>query len=238
MVVIFVVVLSLFIFFLVGQLSNDKSDFYLIFDTSNMFIKDDNGWMVSDDTDNIPNEKFAIYENGKYLGSYYLQYNNRFFVYDSNKKVIKIEGELLAYNGGKRLKVIYPEFDVAANDDYEYLDSVRSFLGIDDNEKVSLTKYEYDINNDKKDETIYIANVYIDNYEYYTLMFLNDDDVTVLKRSNSSDDIYTLNYLIDYDNDKRYELVVLTDVFSNPSLSCYTLFGYDDSKKMIKLVGC
>lgn len=242
-----IVVFYLFvtIFLINNFLKKKESDFYLIVDDYTLLIRSDGIWTNETDSMEVPKERFAVYQNGEYQDAYYLQYNNKWFIYDDNDKVVKRNGALLAYNGKKLLDVISVEDEAIASEDYNNIDSAILELNYPTYGEISVfDKFVYDIDNNKKDETLYtVSNVYSEKEEekYYSIVFfVTEDDIVIVDSDINSDRYSTatfeLSYLIDTDNNKKYEFLVMTDYFSNPENPCQSLYEYD--KEVIELVGC
>lgn len=225
-------------------LKND-STFYLILDDYTLLMKKDGLWSNESNNKKVSKEKFAIYYDGNYQGAYYLQYNNKWFIYDEYDKVVTKKGALLAYNGNRLLDVIRIDDELITMDDYSNIDNAVSKLGYPRYNEISLfDKVYYDLDHDKKNEVLYaISNVYSSKQEelFYSIVFLVDGDNIIIVDSDTNKDMYStatyeLSYLIDIDKNKKYEFIVMRDYFSNPEDTCHSLYEYHN--EVVELVGC
>lgn len=191
----------------------------------------ENKWRNSGSNIVYGDAKYNIYIYSQYMGKYDLDLGKeKWYYFDSNYDDANFKGELFAYNGTRKFKMIDYKTSEILTDDLKYLNEINDSINISNikitdliiNQKVSL-----DMDNDGKEEQLYaISNFYCETCEniseYYSLVFIVDDNkVQLLAQSYtdasnySSVPIYDINYIIDIDEDNEYEIILSKSTYGN-----------------------
>lgn len=223
-----------FILFGIPELKNSKS----VIKNLNIIIGHDtfwgydkkSGWDVKTKNIIYGNKTYNVYIDSNYKGKYDIELvNETYYFYDKNINKVNYSGDLFAYSGDANI-IINNDYNTSqiGLDDIKY---VNKFINELKNEKISLfdlttnKKIEFDIDNDKKDEQIYIlSNFGCDNCQnsnYFSLVFIVDNNkASLLSKSYSENDYYGINfydlaYIIDINNDNNYEIILSKSTFGN-----------------------
>lgn len=231
-VIIFGIVM--FIFFGVPELKKSKN----ITDNLNIIIGHDtfwsydkkSGWNVKSKNITYGNQMYNVYINSDYKGKYDIELiNDTFYYYDKNVNKTTYSGDLFAYSGGGSI-IIKDDYDTSqiTLDDIKYVNNLIEELKDTEISIFDLTlnkKIAIDLDNDKKDEYIYILSNFgcenCKNSDYFSIVFIVDNNkASLLSKSYDKTDYYGINfydleYILDINNDNNYEIVLSKSTFGN-----------------------
>ena len=181
--------------------------------------------------------KFEVYKDQEYKGSYYIQnYDDTWYFFDDKNVSQDLYGQLFAYKSDKAIDVVnFKEEEPSLMEVNSVLNKynikVNSFDDLSISQKISM-----DFDNDGTDEYIYsLSNymsntvkttifsivVYVDNDKYSDIIKFLDKDVKY---------IYSLSNIIDVNEDKKYEIIVEHEKPYNASLNCHSMYGLKKGK--------
>lgn len=122
---------------------------------------------------------FRVVEDNKELGDYYLWHDDKWYVFDENKKAIKLDGKMIAYQANYDMDVA--DFQEVSIDDYTYVNQVLQENNISTSSRfTSAYKVLLDFDHDSRDEEFYIiSNAFpldFDPDEIFSIAFMVKDD--------------------------------------------------------------
>lgn len=217
--IIYVVLMLLF----VGKdaLVKNKDATTIIVGDYTVWNYSDNNWLnITNSTtlDDISWLDYDVYLDNKELGKYYLWYDdNKWYIFDQNKKAINKEGSLLAFRSNYDIKV--KNFDTKEIRNYYHVNKV-----LEENDLSTSSKYtvanevSLDIDSDGQEETLYfVSNAFPLDFspsKTFTFVFMVKNskiyqiynDVAPYKLNNGCKPY--LSAVMDIDQDSTYEIVV------------------------------
>lgn len=194
--------------------------------------------------DNVFDTKFYIYDNNKYKGVYEIKYHNdKMYLFDDYRNSIKLDGELIA-TSSKNIEVKEFEINGITNTNNYIIKEIEkeNKLKIENMEQFSINqKIVLDFDNDGKNEELYLLSnmfnmdvnqiekalsyvLYVDNKKIQKIINLAVND-------NERFDSYSyyISGIIDYNNDKKYELIISKGMF-RPYPSCQIIYELSKGK--------
>ncbi len=209
-----------------GELAKKKEATTIIIGDSTIWNYSDNSWLNITNGDTIEDISwldYTVYLDNKKLGNYYLWYNDKWYIFDSNKKSINKEGNLLAFRSNYNIKIA--DFEVNNIRNYYNVAKVLEENNLSTSSKYTVaSEVELDIDNDNNKETLYfISNAFpIDFYPttIFSIVFiLKDGKIETLYKNISSNTTNNgckpyLSAIIDVDQDNTYELVISCGKYS------------------------
>lgn len=188
-------------------------------------------------------KNYEVYEDSKYLGELKLTYNDKLYLFDSERKPVRYENSIIAVKGSIDIGVI-PFKNTTISNSNKVVTKILKEKKIKVSRDTLTSKLiKIDLDNDGKLEEIYtISNVFnTDDYSnsIAIIAVLENNEITYLKE-DVKEGKYTLTMcmpyiqnIIDIDKDKKYEIITTCSYYSNNG-TCHTLF--DNDYKMLK--GC
>ncbi len=241
-ILIILVIFFIAMYLLLGKdnLAKDKEETTIIIGNDTIWNYSDRRWMaISNPTtkDNLNWLDYEVYLDSKYIGKYYLwSDDNKWYIFDSNKKAVNKEGSLIAYRANYEIKV--KDFETKQIRNNYHAQQVLKNNNLSTSSKYTVSEEtSIDLDNDGKNETIYfISNAFALDFNPDTMFSF----VFMVKNSKIYP-IYTdvapnyanngckpyLSAVIDVDNDNTYELVVSCGRYSvdQPVVMLYKLVG-------------
>jgi len=239
-VLIILFIFSLIVFLTVKNNNSKSNNLYLIIDQSSVFEYNKNKWQSISKLkyDQYNWKKCNYYEDSKFLGSNYLVYtNNKWYVFNSNKEAILQNNTFLAIGGNKKVQV---KNITQVNTDQTDEILIRQVLNensiTDYQNYVTRSKVVTDLDNDNKNETLYIlSNMFPTDFspsKVYNIVFVKDDDAIlyIYKDIDELANMYDnckvyLNNIIDINQDSNYEIIIGCGYYSTNGVknNMYTL---------------
>ena len=232
-IIVFYLALAI-IFFGWESFMNKFQGLNIMLSTGEKWQLKDGKWSDIKDESKYNWEKFDVYIDNQLLGNYDLLYNDKWYIFDENKKSIKYDGKILAIRGNKKYEVIeFNEKDL--NDDGKNaLREVLSEYDIDYPKELTYAKrVNLDIDGDSKEETIYtISNAFTYETELnkkFSTVFILDGKKKVLYFDyvNVGDQydlcVPKVNSIIDINKDLKYEIILECKYFSEMGV-CGSLY--------------
>ena len=216
---------------------DNKSD-YLIIENTDMLIYENNSFRRLNNKQDI-NREFNIFINKEYFGKYYLRYLNNWNIFDENDNYYDYEGSLIAYTDGINVKIAnfnILEISEIEKEEISNIDNNIIYNNLTINEKV-----EYDLdNNGYLDKIVNISNLdSLDEPVYFNLIYLNlNGEISVLMKQIVDEEnvlitpIYTINQILNINNNEYYDLLFKEENYSNQSKDSNILYEYDDGYKL------
>ena len=209
------------------MLIKSKDEMTLIIGDTSVWIYKDKGWTNITNPSTIESiswTNYDVYLDNKNIGNYYLwNDDDKWYVFDANKKAITREGTLLAVKANYDIKV--KNFSTADIRNYYHVEKVLEENDLSTSSKYTVaTETTIDIDNDGNNETFYfVSNAFSLDYnpsEIFSLVFMVKNskiypmytDIAP-NRSNNGCKPY-LSAVVDVDEDNIYEMVVSCGKYS------------------------
>ena len=215
----------------------EKIQSYLV--TSNTKFRYENKELVKLDDNSTNWKKYNIYVNNSYIGEYQLQYNEKWHIYDEDRNPIKYEGNIIATSNLEIKVYNYEKQDITDSE----ANRINEFLN---NEKVNIVEYnkynskiEIDLDNDNKNEKLYIVNSKIngnDNNIFSMILLDKSNKITVVSSkvvplySKEKILLYDIYGIIDIEDDKKLEIIVNETQYSQPDTSNEQVYKLNNNK--------
>lgn len=226
---ILIIIISILIIILINN-SNSNSTYIII---DNEVIKYEDGLYNTVPFEESIDKLFRIMAQGNYMGNYYSDH------YDSESDLIFFKQDDKSYVFkdsiiGLQNNVDYIEFEKLSfdKDDLKLLNSIYNGRRFDSiKEFTEASKVVIDLDNNGVDDIIYNAIYELDNDYIYSVIFVNlNGNIQILDEDQGYDEgkrvvntIFLLEYIIDINKDKKYELIFSKYNNDVPSYSIYSL---------------
>lgn len=164
--------------------------------------------------------KYKIYLSNNYIGNYKIVVNNsKIYAFDNDNNSLQYNGSIIAINSNYEINIKNPTYDIYTEEDDNILKSIMQDYNLYTfkNNKINL-----DINNDEKEETLYIVNCYNSNELVFSGLYLYNDKLIEIIRSDDLNYVsYNIESLIDIDNDNKFELLISSNLNNIKSYKIY-----------------
>ena len=216
----------------------EKKYFTLIVDPNLKVKYDGKNWIII--TDNLAKLEpdVEVYDYNGYLGKYgvsYLKNNNRWIVYDKDMKEVDNEGDIVAFKSKLNTKYYEVAREEISLSDRETIDKILKNNKIDiTSENAYSSKYRIDLNGDRKEDTLFISNLFSsDNVsgDAYTLALaiIKNKEYVIKLIGQENDNSFMvpalkLDAIFDVDGD-GYKEIVLTSSSYGDSNVCVSVTG-------------
>lgn len=229
-----------------------KKSSYILIDNNIRWEYRKGYWYNLNDKDlvKILNEnEFQVFENKRKMGTYHLNnYDETWYFFDSKNNSKQIEGKFFGFSGDKTINVLNREPVEMSSLDEEYYRQILNDNKISYEELKNLStkqKLVYDLDDDGETETIYaVSNVFsntIYSDKVFSFVYIIDNQKIQLLTSeiNEIRDVlstysYSIAYIVDINEDRKYELILEGNIF-RPNSDCYKMFQeIRGNYKMIK----
>lgn len=201
----------------------------------NTYLQYENGkWKDEIENKNqMLGKKYKIYQNSDYLYSGVLQYtDNKWYAFDDNNKPLSLQQDFFAYKGNINIDVVqYHIMDMSENEILEAEQILKDNGILFKPSYVKTSKITYDLNNDGKEESIYIISNTLGMEEqnlYFSLVYVKINGNTNILVKHISEDMYdvpsvNVKQILDYNKDKKYELII-EKIYFDQIGTCHEIF--------------
>lgn len=229
-ILVALVVFSLIMYFALGQsnIKSGKRELTLIVGDNAVWNYDNRKWSHISSNKTIEKlswQDYKVYIDNKQLGNYYLWYDNeKWYIFDANRKAVTRNGPIIAYRGNYDIQV--KDFQTEQTRNIYYVEKILKEKNLSTrNDYTVLTESKFDIDNDGIIENFYfVSNAFsmeqtpskvfafvfmIKNnqiYPIYESIEQNDNNVNGCKPY--------LSAVLDIDEDNIYEMVISCGRFS------------------------
>lgn len=245
-IILITYLLIAFIFFKKNEDNeNQATESYLVTNNSKYTYKDKKFEKVVD-TEKYNWKDYNIYINNEFFGNYKLQFNKRWYIYNEQRDSIKYEGDIIATSN---IDMNVYGFD-KSNITEEEQTRINNYL---EKQNIDLVQYEtnnskieIDLDNDNKEEKIYIVNSQINNNpenKFSLILIEKNNNFEILVSKVIAKDVvdkielFNIYGFIDIDNDEKKEILVSRMIFSQPEKDCEMIFK-SKNKKYEKMTDC
>ena len=168
-IIIIILVIYFLVLYLIWGKDNVKKESY----TTTIMVGDNTIWSFSgkkwlnitqkSSVDKLNWQKFNVYVDNENLGENYVWHDDKWYVFDNNKKAVPFTGKFLAYRANYDINVL--DFEEANIDDLKYVNEVLKDNDLNESVKFTTsTKTTVDIDNDGIGEDFYlISNAFADD---------------------------------------------------------------------------
>ncbi len=241
-VLIIIMLIFFLIMFVVFGLDNIKKESYdttIIVGKNTVWSYKNKKWInISKPYDKLNWKKYNVYLNNEYNGNRYLWYSDKWYIFDSKKNALKLEGDLLAYKSNYDISIY--NFETSKIDDYFYVNSVLEENNLpSDSQYTSNYKIEFDYDNDGKEEEFYlITNAFPMEGEpekIFSIVFMvKNEEIYPIYNNISNNTGFNgckpyFNTFIDVDNDSKYEFILSCAKYS-VSTTTDILYKFEDNE--------
>lgn len=162
-------------------------------------------------------QEFTVYLDNKKAGNYLLWHDDKWYLFDKNKKAVPTTGSLLAYRSNYDLKI--KDFTVTDITEPSYVKQVLEENNLSFSSKLTASSLtSFDIDNDQINEEFYvISNAFADDFNpdtIFSIVFMVKEGKVYYLYNDISPNTTNngckpyLNSFIDVDNDNKYEVIV------------------------------
>lgn len=208
------------------------------------YIKYENGiWSdVTKDTKKMLSKSYHIYSDHQFLYDGVLQYTlHKWYAFDKHDQPLSLPDSFFAYRGNRKI-------DLYSFKEEELLESeLQEVKGLLKNEQIdialenlNLSKVRFDLNQDSKEETIFIAsNAFQEEQSiYFSIVFLKMNGKTDVLIKDISEDMMevpgiSLREIFDYNGDHNSELL-FEKIYFDQIGTCHQILEYENSYQTIK----
>lgn len=220
----------------------DNKNSYIIFNDKTILSIEKNKYTYMNDNDIINKKKFAVYDYNEYLGEYNVKIDdNTYKVYDDNYNLVKFKTSFIAiYSPKNKVKMNTNKKESLSQEDFDILKKVLSENNIE-NYTYLLTAEKRQVKIDEN-KYIYVYNVsnssIINNdNKYFSIIFTVDNNQynvlkinVVDKEEYNNSKIYSIEAIIDMNNDEKDEIVINTFISSQNGTTEKEIYTYSDNK--------
>ena len=187
--------------------------------------------------DDIEDNQFVVYIDNQYMGSYKLKYGTIWNLFDNNNSYVEYSGKLLAYS--ENFNVNVPNYEITTVSENE-IREITSILNHNINANTlsinEVVNIDLDFNG-IDDKIVNVSNLdsLEDEQYYFNLCYvvLNGEIQTLILDNVEYKDIlaypvYEINYLLQYDNNNYYSIILQEGYFSNVGETQNNLYNLTD----------
>lgn len=203
-------------------------------DKLTLIVGDETIWTLENDSwTNVTNsstiaslnwKSYKVYLDNKAFGKYYLWKNdNKWYVFDKNKKAVSTDGNILAYDANYDIKV--KNFSTKNIRNYYHVEKMLEKNNLSPSSKYTVaTETSLDIDNDGANETFYfVSNAFSLDYnpnKIFSFVFMVKNskiypmytDIAPNMTNNGCKPY--LSAVIDMDKDNKYEMIISCGKYS------------------------
>ena len=197
----------------------------------------DNPTLPSDPAEPQYKMLVIVYIDNQYLGSYKLKYGTIWNLFDNNNSYVEYSGKLLAYS--ENFIVNVPNYEITTVSENE-IREITSILNHNINANTlsinEVVNIDLDFNG-IDDKIVNVSNLdsLEDEQYYFNLCYvvLNGEIQTLILDNVEYKDIlaypvYEINYLLQYDNNNYYSIILQEGYFSNVGETQNNLYNLTD----------
>lgn len=187
--------------------------------------------------DDIEDNQFVVYIDNQYLGSYKLKYGTIWNLFDNNDTYIEYTGSLFAYSENFNVNVPnYEKTTVGENEIREISTILNRSIDAVSFSIDEVVNIDLDFNG-VVDKIVNVSNLdSVDAQQYYfnlCYIVLNGEIQTLILDNVDIEDllaypIYEINYLLQYDNNNYYSIILQEGYFSNVGETQNNLYNLTD----------
>ena len=227
-VIIAVILIIYFVVFrFISFVINKENSKYasLIIDGVNIWEYKESTWKsLTEDEFDDEDTLYDLYSSGEYYGDYTIKINNKkLYAFDTKYNSLQYKDSIMAINSNYDINVYFFGYSEVTDEDRNILSGV-----INNNYSNNIKKISIDVNDNEKDEYFYIVDYFVENEVTFTEIYYYDGKLRDIVTNNGSRYlIYDIAYIIDINDDDKYEVVVSNSYFNTMTYKVYKLDGKD-----------
>lgn len=226
-IVIGLLVIYLVVFRVISLAINKENSKYanIVVDGVNIWEYKEGNWrVVSEDEFGEEEQIFDLYSSSEYYGDYTVKVNNKkLYAFDDKYKSLQYKDSVLAINSNYDIDVFFFGYSVVSEEDKTILADV-----INVNYNSDIRKIPLDVNNDDVEDCFYVIDYYESNEVLFTEIYYYDGKLrNIINNNGAMYSIYDIDYILDINNDEKYEIIVSSSYFNVVSYKVYKLDGKD-----------
>lgn len=225
--IIIVYFLVLFLFIGKDKIKSSKREVTIVLDHDTVFKLKGTSWKNASseiEKKDLDWTEFNVFVNHENLGKYYLWYDEKWYLFDKDKKPYNYEiGSFLAIQSNDEIKVL--NFTPSTPEDMTYIKQALKENNITWVEDFSVNNlYQIDFDNDGTIENFYaISNAFLENApsnQVFSIVFMEKNgQINYLYKSIDENNGQNsckpyLNTVIDLTGDNTYEIILSCGYFS------------------------
>lgn len=229
-VITIILVVYLVVFFLIYGLSNMKNGqrkLTLLVGDNTVWDYSNKSWLniTREETlDSLNWEEYKVFLDNKYFGEYSMWYDdNKWYAFNSNKKAVKMEGELIAYKANYDLKI--KEFETKENNNNTYVHQVLKDNNLSTSSQMTVNNVvNFDIDADGVEEQFYvISNAFASDFypdTIFSIVFMVKEQkiysmYTNIEKANYGNGCKPyIRTFLDINDDDKHELILTCAKYS------------------------
>lgn len=232
-------------------LYKSENSMYVFVNNKEMWRKDNNNWKkVSNNyIKKYQGEELTLFLKSNYNGKVYYKYEgDSINLYDENNTLINFGPSMISIKSNLDYKNVKIASEVNNVEKDINVVNILERFSLNKNQRVRIKKYEVDLDNDGKNDSLYsISNFYLGDEKAdkcFSIIFsvINDDinviDKTIvdLDKQNSTWST-SLNSVIDLDLDNNFELILVSTSYGQDDVYCMKKYN-SSSNKFETLIDC
>ena len=229
-VITIILVVYLVVFFLIYGLSNMKNGqrkLTLLVGDNTVWDYSNRSWLniTREETlDSLNWQEYKVFLDNKYFGEYSMWYDdNKWYAFNSNKKAVKMEGELIAYKANYDLKI--KEFETKENNNNTYVHQVLKDNNLSTSSQMTVNNVvNFDIDADGVEEQFYvISNAFASDFypdTIFSIVFMVKEQkiysmYTNIEKANYGNGCKPyIRTFLDINDDDKHELILTCAKYS------------------------
>lgn len=221
-IIIALLIVYLIIFRIVSLSLNKENSKYasIVIDGINIWEYKNSTWNVVWEDEFVNDEIYDLYSSTEFYGDYSVRVNNgKLYAFDSKYNSLKYNGSVMGINANYDIEVVPVGY-------YSVRDEDRNILSgyINNNYNYDIKKFNADMDNDKEEEVIYVVEYFDNSDSLFSEIYYYDGNVKeIIKNDGSRYNVYDVSYVVDINNDKKYELIISSNYLGNVSYKVYKL---------------
>lgn len=227
-IIIAVILIIYFVVFrFISFVINKENSKYtsLIIDGVNIWELSAGSWktLTEDEFDGQDN-LYDLYSADEYYGDYTIKINNkRLYAFDNKYNSLQYNNSVMAINSNYDIDVYFFGYSEITDTDKNILSDV-----INNNYANNIKKISIDVNDNDKDEHFYVVDYIVENEVAFTEIYYYDGKLReVVTNEGARYLIYDIAYILDINDDDKYEIVISSNYFNTTTYKVYKLDGKD-----------
>lgn len=218
--VVIIIIITLGSFLFIKEKEKKSYNLYLFTGEGKMvkWYYNNSKWYIVNTNEKLA-DPFDVYSDGKYIGTYDLVYNDKWYYFDEDNKNVQIDGTKFMINTNYNFTSYNFSIDYEKNDDLA--EQLANLLDINYN-KFTYNLKTYNISNNSKLKKIYTIDFYEKNDEYnsfgptYTAIFsvsngkINIINYLSFSQSNNKSCSLNMDGIFNFENDNNKILLSCT----------------------------
>ncbi len=244
-VLVFLVIYVILMFVIFGEkIFFPKQKTYLLIGSTAKWKFDGQNWtdLKEEEKSEYTWKNYDIFTHEKKIGTYQVTYSeNKWYLFEKDRTPVNYEGQILGVRSNKPYQVASYEPMDLEEEDAVYLNEVYQKHGLKENQRYTTGyKVYFDLDGDQEEEILYvITNQFPEDFapsQLFNFVFVVDQNKIqmVYEETGSFTNMYDyckirLDYLIDVDNNKTYEIILNCGYFSTMG-NCTSMYEKKGNK--------